>query len=194
MTKLRASTTSETIQYRYGVTRAHVCASPPLTPVYSAGKLWRPRWSCCPSWASPTCCSLSTLARTRSPRSSSYISTPFWSPFRCVCRLLVRNQRAKLSLLTRSLLFFAGLLRLCVLLLPEQRGKHNSSSPSPPLPAQPGCFVASLDWAIKLQAFVFRAQLGLVVFQHKWQGFLRFMTVSALIWFRGEMRCETISE
>lgn len=52
------------------------------SPVSSAGKPWRLRWSFFPSWASPICCSLSTRGRTRSLKSSSYISTRFWSPSR----------------------------------------------------------------------------------------------------------------
>lgn len=42
----------------------------------------------------------------------------------------VLNRRAKLSSLTRSLLFLAGLLRLGVLLLPEQRGKRSAPPPA----------------------------------------------------------------
>lgn len=50
--------------------------------VFSPGKQSRPRWCCCPCWESPTCCSLSTQGRMRSPGSSSSTSTPFWSPSR----------------------------------------------------------------------------------------------------------------
>lgn len=40
------------------------------------------------------------------------------------------NQPAKLSSLMHTLLFLAGLLRLGVLLLPEQRGKHSAPPPA----------------------------------------------------------------
>lgn len=47
-----------------------------------AGKLWRLLWYFFLSWESPICSSLSTRGKTRSLKSSSYISTHFWSPFR----------------------------------------------------------------------------------------------------------------
>lgn len=100
MTKLRASTTSETIQYRYVYGRVHVAASSAVTPVRSAGKRWRPRWSCCRCSASPTCSSSSTRVRTRSPRSSSFTSTPSWSPSRCVCAYLRLSSGPSCSHLT----------------------------------------------------------------------------------------------
>ncbi|XP_045720435.1 corticotropin-releasing factor receptor 2 isoform X5 [Mirounga angustirostris] len=60
MTKLRASTTSDTIQYRRS----------------------RPPSFSCPSWASPTCSSSSTPGRTTCRRSCSSISTPSCNPSR----------------------------------------------------------------------------------------------------------------
>lgn len=54
---------------------AHLCT-------FSSGKLWRPHWSCCHCWVSPTCCSLWTPGRTRSPALSSSTSTLSWNPSR----------------------------------------------------------------------------------------------------------------
>lgn len=56
-----------------------------------------------------------------------------------------------------------------------------------------GCVCALLrrNWVTKPEALLFRAQLGLVMFWHKWHHSRRFMTMSALIWLRREMKGET---
>lgn len=61
---------------------AEGCTAAAQVHVFSPGKQSRPRWCCCPCWESPTCCSLSTQGRMRSPGLSSYTSIPFWSPSR----------------------------------------------------------------------------------------------------------------
>lgn len=55
------------------------------------------------------------------------------------------------------------------------------------------CAIAG-NWVIKLEALIFRAQLRLVMYRRKWHHFLRFLTVSDLIWFHGEIGGETLSK
>lgn len=56
----------------------------------------------------------------------------------------------------------------------------------------PMCVFFAGSRVIKLEALIFRAQLRLVMCRHKWHHSLHFMTVSALIWFHGEIRGETL--
>ncbi|CAG03022.1 unnamed protein product, partial [Tetraodon nigroviridis] len=112
MTKLRASTTSETIQYRKAV-KATLVLLPLLGITYML------------FFVNPGEDEISKIV-------FIYFNS-FLESFqvrRCSFEL---NQPAKLSSLMHTLLFLAGLLRLGVLLLPEQRGALGCEETLPPM-------------------------------------------------------------